>query len=42
MVHFYYGSISVGISMFVWIFCVGDFGVGSGVGGVAQSVGVVR
>lgn len=42
LVHFYVGLISVGISMFVGIFCGGDFGGGDCLGGVVQSVGVIR
>lgn len=42
LVHFYVSLISVGISMVVWIFCGWILGVGSGVVGVVQSVGVVR
>ena len=42
LVHFYCGSISVGISMVVGIFYVCDFGSGVGMVGVAQSVGVIR
>jgi hypothetical protein len=42
LVHFYCGLISVEVSMVVGIFCGGILWVDGGVGGVAQSVGVIR
>ena len=42
LVHFCVGLISVEISMFVGIFYVCDFGSNDCLGGVVQSVGVIR
>lgn len=42
LVHFYVGLISVGISMVVGIFYVCDLGSDDCLGGVVQSVGVIR
>jgi hypothetical protein len=42
LVHFYVSLINVEVSMVVGIFCGGILGVGSGVVGVVQSVGVIR